>query len=113
MTVSIADFNALNTIVLPQTSKGIQIVVSSGGYNMSGLTAKLLMQPQLSTGPGTTVSLPLVVASDGMSASYVTTGSEFTVAAFYTAQLKVTDNSNILLYSLAYTKQFSVQAVLG
>ena len=106
------EINATSTIVIPQVTKGLVISVSSGGYVMTGYTATLLLQPQVSQGVGPTVLLPLVVSGDGLSGTYTTTGTEFTTAGFYNAQLKIT-NGPILLYSVAFSRQFSIQAVLG
>lgn len=104
--------NAATTVVIPQVSKGLVISVSSGGYNMTGYTATLLLQPQENTGVGPTVPLTLVVSGDGLSGTYTTTGMEFSTSGFYNAQLKIT-NGSVLLYSVAYSRQFSIQAVLG
>jgi hypothetical protein len=109
--------NQINTIIMPVNSKGIKIVVNSGGFvmNQAGYTAFLLIQPTLPTGPGPTVSLQLAFDEDpsGLTAYYVTQGGEFTYSGFQAAQLKVTNSANVLVYSIPFQQSFDLQAVLG
>ena len=99
-------------ILIPQPSKGVVITVQSGGYNMTGLTATLLLKLNEPT-TSEPVELPLTVQAGGLSGTYTMTGSEFTEAGLYNAQLKVTDGSGLLLYSPQAPNAVWVQSVLG
>lgn len=71
--------------------KGVAIVVDAGGFNMSGATATLLAAP--GTNPatvGTALRLtPVVIASDGLTATYTTTGADFLEGGPWQLQLEV------------------------
>lgn len=59
--------------------KGVVLVVSAGGYDLTGATCTLLAQPK-SPADGVGIRLtPMVVADDGLTAAYTTIGTDFTV----------------------------------
>lgn len=99
---------------IPLNSQGMVITVLSGGYNMTGLTAKLLLNlnTQPAQNPAVVVTLTLTVQPGGLSASYTTLGTEFTTAGLYDAQIKLT-GSGLLLYSAAIPKLIFIQSVFA
>ena len=69
---------------------GVSIVIDMGGYVApAGSTATLLAAPGwMTTGPGVRLE-PLVISTDGLTATYVTTGTDFTVRGEWTLQVQV------------------------
>ncbi|MGH7716806.1 MAG: hypothetical protein ACREML_12510 [Vulcanimicrobiaceae bacterium] len=69
----------------------MNLVISAGGYNLSGLSCVLLAAPGNQTAPQTNaenaLSLPLTVASGGLTALY--SGTDFATAGAWTLWLKV------------------------
>ena len=69
--------------------QGVQLVCDSNGYNMTGATVTLIAAPR-SPQKGASVRLsPLTVADDGLTADYITTGTDFTVGGQWFLQLEV------------------------
>lgn len=72
---------------------GIAIVLGSGGYVMTGGTAVLIAAPGR-VYPGPPIRLtPLVIAADGLTAVYTTTGKDFLIGGWWQFQLEVTSGS--------------------
>lgn len=70
--------------------KGVQIVCNAGGYSMMGATASLLAAPGKPGKTGQPLTLgPLAVSQDGLSATYVTTGTDFLQGGPWQLQLVV------------------------
>lgn len=84
------------SVQIPQNSEGLTISVSSGTFNMTGLTAVLFFQQQ--GNPSITFSLNLTVQSGGLTANYTTNNTEGFQPGNFNAQLKVYSGS-LLLYS--------------
>lgn len=104
---------SLNTsIIIPQKSIGLRFSVSSGDYDMTGLTAYMLLKLESSIQP-VVVKMLLTVLSDGKTGTYTTVGGEFSKPGFYDAELKVYNNAGILLYSAQKLQAFSVQDVFA
>jgi len=104
--------------VIPQDTQGLDINVltndapsGTGGFNMTGYTATLLLNLEAQPEP-VLVELLLTVLEGGTAAVYTTVGGEFSKAGIYDAQLKVV-LSETILYSLTAYKQFIVEAVQG
>lgn len=67
---------------------GVELAVSAGGYDLTGATCTLLAAPQ-SPQVGTGIRLtPCVVSDDGLSATYTTTGSDFTISGDWVVALE-------------------------
>jgi len=72
------------TLVLGDVGK--PLVISAGGLNLMGATVSLL----ISQGAASSVTLgPLAISSDGIFATYTTTGTEFTSSGLWNLQLQV------------------------
>lgn len=69
--------------------KDVAFIINAGGFNMNGYTATLLAAPGRLT-PGNGLSLtPLAISEDGLTATYVTTGTDFTQSGPWQVQLQV------------------------
>jgi len=69
---------------------GVQIVVNAGGYNLTGSTCRLFIAPGYSDSATAAVPVsPMTVSSDGSTATYTTTGTDFTVGGEWSLQLEV------------------------
>lgn len=68
---------------------GCVIVIDAGGYSLTGSTCALLAAPGKAneTGPGLTLT-PVVVAANGLTASYVQTGKDFNEGGPWQLQLQ-------------------------
>ena len=72
---------------------GVAMVLSSGGFNMTGGSAVLIAAPgRVYPGPPLRLT-PLVISSDGLFATYTTTGTDFLVGGWWQVQLEVTTAS--------------------
>ena len=67
---------------------GEPVVVESGGYFMQGGTAALLVAPAHHLGPPLKLT-PMTISEDGLSATYVTTGKDFTEGGPWKFQLEL------------------------
>ncbi len=70
------------TLVLGDVGK--PLIVNAGGLNMTGATVMLLISQD---GPPKTLG-PLVISSDGLFATYTTTGADFTSSGLWNVQLQ-------------------------
>ena len=70
---------------------GVAIVVDSGGFNMTGSTAKLLAAPGSEPNPvgGAIPLAPLTIAPNGLTGTYMTTGKDFQEGGPWQLQLQV------------------------
>lgn len=72
---------------------GVQIVISAGGFNMTGATLSLLAAPG-KTMPTSPITLTgLTIAPDGLTATYTTSGTDFTTGGSWQLQLRVVDGT--------------------
>jgi hypothetical protein len=71
--------------------RGGVIIIDAGGYSLIGSTCTLLAVPGRANiqGPKALALTPVVVASDGLTASYVQTGTDFTKGGFWQFQFQV------------------------
>lgn len=81
--------------------KGVAIVIDAGGFNMLGATATLLAAPgSRPNAIGAAIRLtPLAIASDGLTATYTTTGMDFLEGGPWQVQLEVATSVGQVLSS--------------
>lgn len=80
--------NAVIAGELSVGSKGVPVVIDAGGFYMQGSTATLIAAPDHQEGPALTLK-PLSISADGLYATYITTGNDFTVGGPWRMQLEV------------------------
>jgi hypothetical protein len=69
---------------------GPRLVIDAGGYSLLGSICTLLAAPGKLNLRGPALSLtPVVVASDGLTASYTQTGSDFTQGGLWEFMLRI------------------------
>jgi hypothetical protein len=70
--------------------RGAVLQINAGGYNLLGSTCALLAAPGRANTRARALTLtPVVVAEDGMTASYTQTGTDFTEGGFWQLQLQI------------------------
>ncbi len=70
--------------------KGVTIVVDAGGYAMSGIATLIAAPGASATTIGAAERLgPCVIAPDGLTAVYTTSGSDFLIGGPWQLQLEV------------------------
>ena len=75
-------------------SEGVGVEISAGGFNMTGGTVTLLAAPG-TLQPGSALSLtPLAISGDGLTVTYITTGTEFIQSGPWQVQLQVAMSSS-------------------
>lgn len=78
--------------------KGLAIIINAGGFNMTGATAKLLAAPGSNPnviGNGLVLT-PLSISVDGLTATYMTTGTDFAESGPWQVQLQITLGGTVL-----------------
>lgn len=68
--------------------EGVVFTLSAGGYDLTGATCTFIAAP-VQQGAQALRLTPCVVQPDGMTAEYISTGTDFTVGGPWTGQLEV------------------------
>lgn len=79
--------------------KGVTLECSAGGYVMTGATCTLIAAPKSPQKGGTLRLSPLTVSDDGLTADYITTGTDFTTGGEWELQLEVVPSGSELFTS--------------